>query len=196
MEALWHSERGAPLVLFAWPDEAHGVNRFAIEIPHGAALILTHHADGELRGLSEFADSHPPVAPLFFGFRIMVGLGLTMLAVSWFSLWRFKRAHWRAERLPRKLLQLIRLMTFSGWVATLAGWYVTEIGRQPYIIFGLVRTAEVASATAASHIALTLAGYLLLYVALISAYIAVLAYMSEKPLETGVDGAALPAQQP
>jgi cytochrome bd ubiquinol oxidase subunit I len=194
MEAIWHTERGAPLVLFAWPDEAQGVNRYAIEIPHGAALILTHHADGELRGLSEFADVHPPVAPLFFGFRIMVGMGLTMLAVSWFGLWRFKRAQWRPERLPRALLQLIHVMTFSGWVATLAGWYVTEIGRQPFIIFGLVRTAEVASATAASHIALTLAGYLVLYVGLISAYIAVLAYMSEKPLEIGADGAAVRAE--
>jgi cytochrome d ubiquinol oxidase subunit I len=191
MEALWHSERGAPLVLFGWPDEKQGVNRFAIEIPHGAALILTHSSDGELRGLSEFADAHPPVVPLFFGFRIMVGMGLAMLAVSWFSLWRFRRAQWRPERLPRALLLLIRVMTFSGWVATLAGWYVTEIGRQPYIIFGLVRTAEVASSTAASHIALTLAGYLVLYVALIGAYIAVLSYMSEKPLELGADGAAV-----
>jgi cytochrome bd ubiquinol oxidase subunit I len=190
MEALWHTERGAPLVLFGWPDEVQGVNRFALEIPHGAALILTHHADGELRGLSEFADVHPPVVPLFFGFRIMVGMGLAMLAISWVSLWRFRRAQWRSERLPRRLLQLIRLMTFSGWVATLAGWYVTEIGRQPFIIFGLVRTAEVASSIAASHIALTLTGYLLLYAALIGAYIAVLAYMSEKPLEPGADGAA------
>jgi cytochrome bd ubiquinol oxidase subunit I len=191
MEAIWHSERGAPLVLFAWPDEAQGVNRYAIEIPHGAALILTHHADGELQGLSEFADAHPPVVPLFFGFRIMVGMGLSMLAVSWYGLWRFRRAQWHAERLPRRLLQLLHVMTFSGWIATLAGWYVTEIGRQPFIIFGLVRTAEVASATAASHIALTLAGYLALYVGLIGAYIAVLAYMSEKPLEIGADGAAV-----
>jgi cytochrome d ubiquinol oxidase subunit I len=191
MEALWHTERGAPLVLFGWPDEAAGVNRFAIQIPHGAALILTHHADGELRGLSEFADVHPPVAPLFFSFRIMVGMGLTMLAVSWYSLWRFGRAKWQIERVPRTLLRVIRIMTFSGWVATLAGWYVTEIGRQPFIIFGLLRTSEVASSTAASHIALTLSGYLLLYVALISAYIAVLAYMSEKPLEMRADGSAV-----
>jgi cytochrome d ubiquinol oxidase subunit I len=191
MEALWHTQRGAPLVLFGWPDETAGVNRFAIEIPHGAALILTHHSDGELRGLSEFADAHPPVAPLFFSFRIMVGMGLTMLAISWYSLWRFARARWQIERVSRGLLRVIRIMTFSGWVATLAGWYVTEIGRQPFIIFGLVRTSEVASTTAASHIALTLAGYLVLYVALISAYVAVLAYMGEKPLEMRADGSAV-----
>jgi cytochrome d ubiquinol oxidase subunit I len=182
MEALWHTERGAPLVLFAWPDERTRSNRFSIEVPRGAALILTHDSDGALRGLNEFEGEHPPVAPLFFAFRIMVGMGLAMLAVSWVSWWWLRRVQWQPERLPRAWLQVLRVMTFSGWVATVAGWYVTEIGRQPYIVYGLVRTADVASNVPAGPIALTLAGYLLLYVLLIVAYVTVLRYMSEKPL--------------
>lgn len=182
MEALWHSERGAPLVLFAWPDEKTRSNKFSIEVPRGAALILTHHGDGALRGLNEFEGSHPPVAPLFFAFRIMVGMGMAMLAVSWFSWWWLRRLQWQPQRLPRIWLQVIRLMSFSGWVATVAGWYVTEIGRQPFIVYGLVRTADVASSTPPAYIALTLAGYLVLYAVLIVAYVTVLRYMSEKPL--------------
>ena len=182
MEALWHTERGAPLVLFAWPDERTRSNRFSIEVPRGAALILTHQTDGALRGLNEFEGQHPPVAPLFFAFRIMVGMGLAMLAVSWVSWWWLRRVQWQPERLPRAWLQVLRWMTFSGWVATVAGWYVTEIGRQPYIVYGLVRTADVASNVPAGPIALTLAGYLLLYAVLIVAYVTVLRYMSEKPL--------------
>lgn len=182
MEALWHSERGAPLVLFAWPDEKARANRYSVELPRGAALILTHEADGALRGLDEFEGQHPPVAPLFFAFRIMVGMGLAMLAVSWVSWWWLKKLQWQPERLPRAWLQVLRFMSFSGWIATVAGWYVTEIGRQPWIVQGLLRTADVASSTPPAHIALTLAGYLVLYAVLIVAYVTVLRYMSEKPL--------------
>jgi cytochrome bd ubiquinol oxidase subunit I len=181
MEALWHSERGAPLVLFAWPDEATRSNRFSIEVPRGAALILTHQADGALRGLDEFEGQHPPVAPVFFAFRIMVGMGIAMLAVSWLSWWWLRHLQWQPQRLPRAWLQVLRFMSFSGWVATVAGWYVTEIGRQPFVVYGLVRTADVASSTPPAHIALTLAGYLVLYAVLIVAYVTVLRYMSEKP---------------
>ncbi|MBT9595437.1 MAG: cytochrome ubiquinol oxidase subunit I, partial [Vitreoscilla sp.] len=182
MEGLWHTERGAPLVLFGWPDEKTRSTHFAVELPRAAALILTHDADGELRGLNEFDGAHPPVAPVFFAFRIMVGLGLAMLAVSWLSWWGLRRVNWQPERLPRAWLQVLRWMTFSGWAATVAGWYVTEIGRQPYIVYGLLRTADVASSTPPAHIAITLAGYLVLYAVLIVAYVTVLRYMSEKPL--------------
>ena len=75
----------------------------------------------------------------------MVGMGVLMLATSWLGWWLYRRARWRAERLPRALLWVFAGMTFSGWVATLAGWYVTEIGRQPFIVYGLIRTADVAS---------------------------------------------------
>ncbi len=181
MEGVWETEKGAPLLLFAWPDEATRSNRFAIGVPKGASLILTHEADGEIKGLNEFKGAHPPVAPLFFGFRIMVGVGMLMLLVSWLGWWLYRRRGWVAEALPRPLLWVLTAMTFSGWVATVAGWYVTEIGRQPFIVYGLLRTADVASNVAPSMIALTLTLYVTMYLALIVAYVAVLKYMAEKP---------------
>ncbi|MCV2355085.1 cytochrome ubiquinol oxidase subunit I [Paucibacter sp. B2R-40] len=180
MEGVWQTERGAPLLLFAWPNAKTRSNDFEIGIPKLASLVLTHHADGEIKGLDEFKGAHPPVAPLFFGFRIMVGTGLLMLAFSWGGLWLFRHRHWAAESLPRALLIGLSWMTFSGWLATIAGWYVTEIGRQPFIVYGLLRTADVASATPAPMIAATLAGYITLYLALIIAYVSVIKYMAEK----------------
>ena len=185
MEGLWQTQRGAPLLLFAWPDEATRSNRFEIAIPKGAALILKHDADGEIKGLDDFKGAqgweHPPVAPLFFGFRAMVGVGMLMLAFSWGGLWLYRRRGWAAERLPRPLLWGLTAMTFSGWAATVAGWYVTEIGRQPFMVFGLLRVDELASGVPAPMIALTLALYVTVYVALVVAYVGVVKYMAEKP---------------
>lgn len=180
MEGLWETERGAPLLLFAWPNEQTRRNDYAIEIPRLASLILTHEADGELRGLNEFQGAHPPVAPVFFAFRVMVGMGLAMLAASWLAWWLYRRRGWRPEELPRPLLRLLAWMSFSGWVATLAGWYVTEIGRQPFLVYGWLRTAELASATPAPTIALSLAGYAALYLGLLLAYVMVVKTMAEK----------------
>ncbi|MDP1789360.1 MAG: cytochrome ubiquinol oxidase subunit I, partial [Methylibium sp.] len=105
-----------------------------------------------------------------------------MLLVSWVGWWMGRRAGWAPQRLSRGLLWVLAGMTFSGWIATVAGWYVTEIGRQPFIIFGLLRTADVASTTVpSSMIALSLAMYVTLYLALIVAYVSVLKYMAEKP---------------
>jgi len=194
MEALWKTQRGAPLVLLAWPDAATQSNRFAIEIPHGAALILTHDRDGELKGIDAFPDAHPPVAPLFWGFRIMVGTGVLMLVTSWVGvswIWRQRRSG-TALSLPRWMLMGLVGMTFSGWLATVAGWYVTEIGRQPYLVYGHLKTAEAASNVAPANIALTLAAYLIVYMLLIVAYVSVLRHMAEKP----ADDISQPAQPP
>jgi cytochrome d ubiquinol oxidase subunit I len=180
MEGLWQTERGAPLLLFAWPDGAERRNHFEVAIPKMASLILTHEIDGEVKGLNEFEGVHPPVAPVFFAFRAMVGTGMLMLLTSFVGCFVLWRAQWRAEALPRWLLWGLSGMTFSGWVATLAGWYVTEIGRQPFIVYGLVRTADVASDVPAAMIAATLAMYIVLYLALIVAYIGVLGYMALK----------------
>jgi cytochrome bd ubiquinol oxidase subunit I len=197
MEGVWQTERGAPLLLFAVPDEKARANHFELAIPKGASLILTHDPDGEIRGLNEFPDAHPPVAPLFFAFRAMVGVGLLMLAVSWAGWWIGRRRGWQADRLPRALLWTLAGMTFSGWVATLAGWYVTEIGRQPFVVYGLLRTAEVASNVPAPMIALTLALYLATYGALIVAYIGVLKHLAEKPdAPMPSQGPALPVRSP
>ena len=183
MEGIWDTQRGAPLLLFAWPDEATRSNRFEVALPKMAALILKHDADGELQGLNDFRGTHPPVAPLFFGFRIMVGTGVLMLLASWSGLWLFRRRGWVAERLPRAFLWVLALMSFSGWVATVAGWYVTEIGRQPFVVFGLIRTADVASNVPSPMIAFTLALYVTVYLALIVAYVTVVKYMAEKPVD-------------
>ena len=183
MEGIWHTERGAPLLLFAWPDASLQRNHAEVAIPRLASLILRHDADAELQGIDAFPDAHPPVAPLFFAFRAMVGVGVLMLASSWAGWWLMHRRGWAVQRAPRALLWLLAAMTFSGWMATVAGWYVTEIGRQPFIVFGLLRTAEVASNVPAQTIALTLAMYVALYLALITAYVGVLKYMTEKPLD-------------
>ena len=183
MEGVWDTERGAPLLLFAIPDNAARTNHFEIKVPKMASLILTHELDGEIKGLNSFGDAHPPALPLFFAFRVMVGMGMLMLGVSWLGWWLYRRAKWQPAALPRALLWLFSLMTFSGWVATVAGWYVTEIGRQPFIVYGLIRTADVVSAVPSAMIGLTLALYITLYIALIVAYVTVLKYMAEKPEE-------------
>jgi cytochrome bd ubiquinol oxidase subunit I len=184
MEGIWQTERGAALRLFAWPDDAGRTNHYEISLPGLASWILTHRADGEIKGLEEFGGAHPPVLPLFFAFRIMVGMGVLMLAVSWAGWLLYRRAGWQPGRLPVPVLWAFAGMTFSGWIATVAGWYVTEIGRQPYIVFGLVRTADVVSDVPAPMIALTLALYVTVYLALIVAYVGVLRYMAGKPEET------------
>ena len=177
IEGIWNTERGVPLLLFAIPDTAARKNNFEIGIPKMASVIITHDTDGEIKGLNEFADKHPPVAPLFWGFRIMVGVGSLMLLVSWLAVWQLKKAGQ-----PKRWLAITLVaMTFSGWVATLAGWYVTEIGRQPYLVYGVLTTAEAAAKNIGSGmLAGTLAMYLLLYVVLGSAYVSTLFYMARK----------------
>jgi len=176
MEGVWQDQRGAPALLFAIPNEVERRNDYAIGIPKLASLILTHELDGELRGLDSFPDAHPPVAPVFYGFRVMVGVGMLMLVCSWWVAWRL----WR-HGLPSTLqLRVLVGMSFSGWVATLAGWYVTEIGRQPYLVYGVLRTADAASRVPAPLIGLSLTAYLGLYVLLLGAYISVLFHLARK----------------
>ena len=286
IEGIWHTEKGAPLTLFGWPSEAEGRTLYAVQIPKGASLILAHDPDATLRGLNEFKGVHPPVAPLFWGFRIMVGVGMLMLAVSWWgawTLWRRSRSAVRAETdsvraetdsvraetdsvqaetnsvqaetdsvqaetnsvraelveahaspstssgrteigsrrteigsgrtgigsgrtgigsrgtgigsgragigssameyggYPKLLLYVLIAMTFSGWLATLAGWYVTEIGRQPWIVYGMVKTADVVALHPPKMVLATLIAYLSLYALLLVSYIGVLKYMAEHP---------------
>ncbi len=177
IEAIWDTERGAPLLLFAIPDAKERKNHFEIAIPKGASFILTHDFDGEVKGVNAFPGKHPPVAPLFWAFRIMVGMGMLMLAVSWLSAFTF----WRGKALHPWLVRGLVAMTFSGWVATVAGWYVTEIGRQPWLVYGVLTTAQAATPdVGATAIIGTLIMYLALYVALIAAYVSVVFYMANK----------------
>jgi len=177
MEGIWETERGVPLLLFAWPDEKARTNHFEIAIPKGASLILKHDADAEIKGLNEFPGKHPPVAPVFWAFRIMVGVGMLMLAISWLGAWTL----WRKRAPGKWLLYGLVAMTFSGWLATVAGWYVTEIGRQPWLVYGLLTTAQAAAPNVgATAIAGTLFMYLALYALLIVAYVSVVFYMARK----------------
>jgi cytochrome d ubiquinol oxidase subunit I len=175
MEALWKTEKGATLTLFAVPDEAQQKNRFAIEIPKALSLILLHDLNGEVKGLEEFKD-RPPVAPLFFAFRIMVGVGVLMLFLSWFGTWSL-----RNNRQPKiHLLWAFAAFTFSGWVATLAGWMVTEIGRQPWLVTGILRTKDAAGAASGAQLGSSLTAYVLTYAGLLIAYMVVITHLAGK----------------
>ena len=181
IEAIWETERGAPLLLFAIPDAKERKNHFEIAIPKGASLILTHDAEGEVKGLNAFPGKHPPVAPVFWAFRVMVGVGMLMFAVSWLAAWTL----WRRKSPHPWLVRVLVAMTFSGWVATVAGWYVTEIGRQPWLVYGVLTTAEAAATNVgATAIIGTLIMYLALYVALTVAYVSVVFYMARQAKAT------------
>ncbi|SDY68856.1 cytochrome ubiquinol oxidase subunit I [Nitrosomonas halophila] len=191
MEAVWGTERGAPLVLFGWPDEERRETRWAVQIPKGASLILTHELDGEILGLNEFEGAHPPVAIVFWAFRVMVIIGILMLIIAWWSVWAL-----RGGRRPSQLLlRSLSWMTFSGWIGVLAGWYVTEIGRQPWIVQDLMTTAEVVADHSAATLTGTLFGYLLLYLFLLISYIGALRYLSAKPAPAAIPRHAPPAIQ-
>ena len=185
MEGIWESQRGASAVLFAWPDAATQSNQYEVAIPKLASLYLTHDWNGEVKGIKSFGDQHPPVAPVFWGFRVMVGTGLLMLAVSWFGVWTLRRRGMDGMR--PWLARVFVAMTFAGWLALLAGWYVTEIGRQPWLVYGVLTAAQAASTVPATHIALTLALYLTLYLALLYAYVSVVFHLAKKAtLKEGV----------
>jgi cytochrome d ubiquinol oxidase subunit I len=161
IEGHWETGRGVPLILFAWPDAARETNRYEISVPKLGSLILTHELDGEVKGLKEVApDLRPPVAPVFFGFRVMVGIGVLMLALVALS-----ALQWRRGRLfeSKWLLRAWMLMTPAGFVAVLAGWYTTEIGRQPYVVYGLLRTSQAATAIDASSVLTSLIVFATVY---------------------------------
>ncbi len=181
MEGVWETDREVPLLLFALPDEKNRTNHYEIGIPALASLILTHKTDGEIRGLNDFNDIHPPVKPLFFGFRLMVGIGLLMLLVSWYAALTVWKSRDDSTRPAGKfLLHTLVAMTFSGWVATLAGWYVTEIGRQPWLVEGVLRTRDAAAPVASGDLRMTLTLYLVLYAFLLASYISTLFYMARR----------------
>ena len=179
MEGIWETQRGAPAVLFALPDAVTQSNKFEISVPKLASFYLTHDWDGEVKGIKSFGGKHPPVAPGFWAFRIMVGVGLLMLAGSWFSAWTIRKQGMDNGMKPW-LARVFVVMTFAGWVALIAGWYVTEIGRQPWLVYGVLTAAQAASTVPAANIALTLVLYLTLYTVLLVAYVSVVFHLAKK----------------
>ena len=176
MEGVWHTERGAPLLLFAIPDQETQQNHFELAIPNLASFILTHDFNGEVRGISSFEGNHPPVAPVFYGFRVMVGLGMLMLITA--LLGRF--ILWKHGQLSLWQLRWLVVMTFSGWLATLAGWYVTEIGRQPFLVTGILRTADAVTDQPPANVGISLMTYAVVYSFLLWAYLKTIFSMARK----------------
>ena len=174
MEALWKTERGAPLTLLGFPDQENRSNDYAITVPKALSLILTHELEGEVKGLEEFGDDIPPVAPVFWAFRVMVGVGVLMLALAWVGSWILRRSA------PRALLWAFAAFTFAGWVATLAGWLVTEIGRQPWLVTGVLYTADAVGDASGAKLGASLTAYVITYAILLGSYVVVITHLAGK----------------
>jgi cytochrome bd ubiquinol oxidase subunit I len=161
IEAHWDSTGPGEFVVFAWPDEIAETNRFAINIPHGSSLILTHSWDGQFQGLTSVPPAErPPVAPAFFAFRIMLAVGMLMIFAGLSGVWLW----WRGRLFTtRWVLWPAQHVWWIGFVAVICGWIVTETGRQPWVAYGLLRTADAVSPIAGSTVAATLAPFVIVY---------------------------------
>lgn len=161
MEGIWETETHAPLLLFAIPDEQAQVNRYAIGIPGLASLILTHSRDGQIKGIKDFAGNAPAVMPVFYAFRVMVGIGILMILIGIVSTIQYFRRklfvsswlhYWWVAMMP------------SGFIALLAGWFVTEIGRQPYVVYGVINTVNaVTPANLSAQVTWSLVSFVVIY---------------------------------
>jgi cytochrome bd ubiquinol oxidase subunit I len=201
MEGIWDTERGADLRLFAWPDQENEVNHYEISLPKLASLILTHSMNGEVKGLKEWKkEDRPPVMWVFFSFRVMVGLGLLMALIGIVSAIQY----FRGRLFESRFLQgWWMLMMPSGFTALLAGWFVTEIGRQPYTAYGIIRTSEsVSPAILGPQVAWSLLAFVVIYTFVFGAgsyYILKLIYKgipvedNAGPTEPGLEGTVVKA---
>jgi cytochrome bd ubiquinol oxidase subunit I len=191
IEAHWDGSRPADLVLFALPDEKNERNRAEIAIPKLGSLIITHDWEGRFPGLLDFKPAdRPPVVPVFFMFRLMVGLGLFMIAIGFTGvfLWWRKRLHD-----TRWFLKPLGYCWPLGFIALLAGWMVTEIGRQPWIAYGVLRTADAVSPVTATSVAISLALFVIVYFVVFSVGIWYISKMIGKgPQDVPADPEALP----
>ncbi len=187
MEGLWHTTKGAPLVLFGIPDSKTETNRYALAIPKGASFINTHHWNGELIGLTSVpADQRPLVSNVFFSFRVMVGIGFLMLAMAVYALW----LRWHKQLFTKSwFLHLCVWTTPLGFISTIAGWLTAEYGRQPWIVYGLMRTAQGASQVPMNQVLTSLILFIIVYGIVFSFY---LVYLF-KVIRKGPDDLAISA---
>ena len=168
IEARWDTARHVPLTLLAWPDMARERNDYAIDVPALGSLILTHSWDGEVKGLKEVPPADRPYVPLpFFAFRIMVGIGLVLLGIAVVGLWLRGRGRLYDTRWFAALCAGSSPLSF---IAILAGWTVTESGRQPYLVYGYLRTADAVSPVAAGAVGASLALFVIVYLVLLAAF--------------------------
>jgi len=187
MEGHYQSHKdGAPLVLFGLPDQAVGKVRYSIEIPKLSSLVLKHSLDAPLAGLDTVPrENWPPVPIIFWTFRTMVGLGFLILGLGLFSLW----ARWRGTLYQSRLLQRLALaMGPAGFAAVLAGWFTTEVGRQPFLVYGVLRTAESASPLAAPAVGSSLLSFVIAYFIVYAAGLTYLFRLMAQPPYHGEQG--------
>ena len=180
MEGHYVSHKdGAPLILFGWPDQAAGKMKYAVEIPKLGSLILKHNPDAPMAGLDTVPrELWPPVPITFWSFRIMVGMGFLMLALGVLSLW----TRWRGTLYKSRLLHMFAVaMAPSGFIAVLAGWITTETGRQPYTIYGLLKTVDAASPLAAPAVASSLIAFIIVYFIVFTAGVVYLLRLMAEP---------------
>jgi cytochrome d ubiquinol oxidase subunit I len=162
MEGIWETEKGAGLRLFAIPDQKEEKNHYEISIPYLGSLILTHSFDGKIKGMNEWSkENHPPVAVVFWSFRVMVGIGFLMLILGILSTYLYFK---NKLHLNKPILRFWIFMIPSGFIATLAGWFVTEVGRQPYTVYGVIRTFEsVSPSIIAPQVLFSLIAFIIVY---------------------------------
>ena len=168
MESLWETRAGAPAVLFALPDETAERNRAELSIPKLGSLYLTHSWDGVVRGLKDFPPAdRPPVVPVFFGFRVMVGMWAIMFALTAWAWW----LAWRKRLFGSPAF--LRAATWAipaGYIAVTAGWITTEVGRQPYVVYGHLRTADAVTPTlTGGDVLASLLTYIAVYIVIFGA---------------------------
>jgi len=198
MEGHWETKKGAPLVLFGLPDSSAEKNHFEVAIPYLGSLILTHSLDGEVQGLKSVpAEDRPPVAIVFWSFRIMVAIGLVFILLSWAAL---------VQMLRGRLSESRRLLVALSWsyplpfIAVVAGWFVTEIGRQPWVVYGMMRVSEAVTPSLTGGMALaTLIGYVAVYAVVFGAgvyYLRRVILEGLEPIETAVDDESARPKRP
>ncbi len=161
MEGHYETQRGAPLILFGLPDDDKAETKYRIEIPKLGSLILTHDMNGEVKGLKEWPKAErPPAEIIFWTFRIMVGIGMLMIAIGLYSLWlRYKNQLYNSSIFHRALM----IVSPIGFVAVICGWITTEVGRQPYTVYGLLTTAQSVSPIDAPAVSASLFAFIVTY---------------------------------
>jgi cytochrome d ubiquinol oxidase subunit I len=187
MEAHWDGSKPAELVLFAWPDAKAETNHFEIGIPHLGSLIIKHNPDGLFKGLKDFKpDERPPLLPMFFAFRVMVGIGLLLIAIGLTGAYLW----WRGKLFDA--IWYLKPLTYAwplGFIAIISGWWVTETGRQPYLIYGILKTVDAASPVSFGAVLTTLILFVIIYTSVFSMGILYINRLIEK----GPQGAAIAA---
>jgi cytochrome d ubiquinol oxidase subunit I len=179
MEGHWETSKSVPFLVFAWPDQKAAENHFEISIPYAGSLILTHSLHGKIKGLKEVPPRDRPYVPLvFFSFRTMLGLGVLMLALAWYGAYRILR---HGGNFSPLYLRAMMWASPVGFMAVIAGWITTEVGRQPWTAYGVLRTSDsVSTGLSGSEVVFSLGLFLGIYCALFGAFLWFLLLMIRK----------------